>query len=33
MAEVPTVWLTMAEHRIRNPVTSCEIHEEQGRTK
>jgi len=25
MAEVLRVWLTMAEHRIRNSVTSCEV--------
>jgi hypothetical protein len=33
MAEVLRVWLTMAEHRIRNPVTSCESRDEQGRNK
>ena len=33
MAEVLRVWLTMAEHRIQNPVTSCESHAEQGSIK
>ena len=33
MAEVLRGWLIMAEHRIRNPATSCESHDEQGPTK